>query len=191
MNNGETLKDPLLRSSESEPVPKKFSGNWGTSHGTVTVIINILVLVILSLSMYVNTEDSRLFSYGWTYRLGSKDERVNMTLAKESIMKMYKSNLNSANDHLGTMLDDIYSLAMCKPALYDGGLEWSADEMSPMCNCLRNMHVEYVRSIHPAGVPLNVQQMNSTDTRTKTEVVIKAINIKCFSAVRHTQVRQA
>jgi hypothetical protein len=152
------------------------------------LIFNIALLNTFSLSVVTNTKDAAMFSYGWTFRLGSKDKGSDMVSAMDTISNMYTGNRNSERPALGTMLDRIFEVAKCNPLSYDGGLQWRPEEISPTCNCLRNMHVEYVKSVNPAGLGLNITEMANTDTVTKTKVVVAAIKKKCFSAIRHTQV---
>lgn len=167
---------------------KRSSSTWGNAP-FISLVINLLLLFTLSVTVLTNLEDAGMFSFGWTYRLNTNDASVDMNAAREAIRTAYAANTDSSLDHLGSMLDDFYDLARCKPALYDGGLEWSAGEISPTCNCVRNMHVEYVKSVRPAGEGLNRTAMNSTDTRDKVQKVTRALDLKCFTAVRHTQVR--
>jgi hypothetical protein len=154
----------------------------------VALIFNIALLNTFSFSLISSAADASLFSYGWTFRLGSKDPSANMQEARASITKMYSENRLSSKAALGDMLDNIYKVAQCRSAAYDGGLQWSPGEVSPTCNCLRNMHVEYIKSVTPMGVNLTSAEMANNDTAVKTSAVITAIQKKCFNAIRHTQV---
>lgn len=155
----------------------------------VALLFNLALLNTFSLSTVTNVGDAALFSYGWTFRLDSKHASADMSSAKGTILKMYEDNRISGRAELGTMLDTMFDLAKCKPAAYDGGLQWSAEEVSPTCNCIRNIHVEYVKSVNPNGVGLTPVEMGNDDTKAKTKAVMAAIDKKCFSAIRHTQVR--
>ena len=44
----------------------------------------------------------------------------------------------------------ILERARCQPVMLDGSsgsgsLQWGPEEVSPMCNCLRNLHVQYIK----------------------------------------------
>lgn len=152
------------------------------------LIFNIALLNLFTITVVTNTEDASLFSFGWTFRLTSKDPYADMSAAKGVITDMYVNNRISNPQMLGAMLDDIFAIAKCKPAVYDGGLEWNAEEASPTCNCLRNMHVEYIKSVNPNGKNLTTPEMGNDDTKVKTAAVVKVIERKCFEAIRHSQV---
>lgn len=162
-----------------------MSHQWG-GMGVVSVAFNLILLATLAFSVIVNTQDAELFSFGWTYRLSSRD--LNMQHVQEQIAAKYLNNTNSSKVALGMMTDEILDMAHCKNAIYSSGLSWLAQDTSPTCNCLRNMHVEYIKAITPNGVGLNVTQMKNNDTNVKTQAVVRAINMKCFKAVRMTQV---
>ncbi len=87
------------------------------------LIFNIALLNTFSLSVVTNTKDAAMFSYGWTFRLGSKDNGSNMASAMEKISDMYTKNRNSERPELGIMLDRIFEVAKCNPLSYDGGLQ--------------------------------------------------------------------
>jgi hypothetical protein len=154
--------------------------------GVVSAAFNLILLATLAFSVIVNTQDAELFSFGWTYRLSSRN--LNMQHVQEQIAAKYLNNTDSSKIALGMMTDEILDLAHCKDAIYSTGLSWQASDASPTCNCLRNLHVEYIKAITPNGVGLNVTQMKNNDTNNKTQAVVRAINMKCFKAVRMTQI---
>lgn len=56
-----------------------------------------------------------------------------------------------------------------------------------MCNCLRNLHVEYVKAVRPNGVPLDPPQLKAKEQNIAD--LRAAAYDKCFKSVRPTQVR--
>lgn len=59
------------------------------------------------------------------------------------------------------LADKSHALAMCYPVVYDGFLQWAGEDVSPMCNCLQNMHYEYTS--HVTNVALWNSQTNDAD----------------------------
>lgn len=59
------------------------------------------------------------------------------------------------------LADKSHALAMCYPVVYDGFLQWAGGDVSPMCNCLQNMHYEYTS--HVTNVALWNNQTNDAD----------------------------
>jgi hypothetical protein len=51
----------------------------------VAPIFNIALLNTFSLSIVTNPKDAALFLYGWTFRLGSKDNDSDMVSAMKTI----------------------------------------------------------------------------------------------------------
>jgi hypothetical protein len=152
------------------------------------LIFNLALVNLLAISVAANLEDASLFTYGWTQRLDSRHPSSDMADAREAISKMYIDNKISSRQELGSMLLKIFEAANCKPVVYDASLVWSAADVSPTCNCLNNMHLEYIKSVNPNGVNLTAIEMANNDTKMKTEIVVQAIKKKCFDAIRHTQV---
>jgi hypothetical protein len=152
------------------------------------VIFNVALINVLAISVAVNLQDTKLFTYGLTYRLNSRDPLQDMASARDTISNMYLDNKFSDKVKLGLMLDNIHKVAQCNTVEFDGGLRWNAGDVSPTCNCLTNMHIEYIKSVNPLGIGLNEAEMLNADTKNKTEAVVKAVQKKCFNAIRHTQV---
>lgn len=61
----------------------------------------------------------------------------------KDIGNSYSTNKNSSEAALESLLNSAYERGMCYPVLYGGSLQWSGDDVSPLCNCIRNMHMEY------------------------------------------------
>ncbi len=55
-----------------------------------------------------------------------------------------------------------------------------------MCNCLRNLHVEYVKAVRPNGVALTPPQLLAENQSIAD--LRAAVRDKCFKSVRPTQV---
>jgi len=147
------------------------------------LLLNMCLLVALCISALVGLDDSKMFSFGWTYRLGIKDSRANMYAAGVEISNMYCINRNSSPERLAQMLGEAYHKASCKQSMYEGGIEWSEREASPTCNCLRNMHVQYAKAVNPDGVRLKPTEFNTT----RVEAATNSTYFNCFVALRNTQ----
>jgi hypothetical protein len=153
------------------------------------LIFNLALVNLLAISVASNLGDMSLFTFGWTQRLNSMHPSNDMNKTKHVITQLYIANNVSTREQLWVMRQKILDPANCNPVMYDGALKWRAADVSPTCNCLENMHVEYVKSITPNSVRLTDSEMKNNDTKAKTEVLVQVIEKKCFEAIRHTQVR--
>ena len=122
-----------------------------------------------------------MFSFGWS-------NRIIETPGRDAVATMYKDNKNTSNAKLEQILKDSLDLALCRPVTYNGGLQWQPEEVSPTCNCLRNMHVEYVKSVTPGGVQLPEEVMNTAQSKLNSLWISNRLKTECFQNLRHTQV---
>lgn len=166
-----------------------FSGAKRNDTRLVYFLLNVALMWLLLASTIVNARDMRFFTFSWTRRLQSNDAWMNMSDAKEDITRMYHDNDDSSLVGLGRMMDTIFRNASCRPVLYDGGLDWMPHEVSPTCNCLRNIHVDYIKAVRPQGVGLSANQFRDPDTISKTKNTTNAMRARCFDSVRPTQVK--
>lgn len=151
-------------------------------------ILNMALVWTLGFSVATSGDDITLFSFAWTYRMDALDSRVSMSYASEQIQSMYLTNVNAEIPHVSSMLERAYDLAGCSEAVYEGDMEWRQWEISPTCNCIRNLHVGYMTAVWPNQTKLNENEMKNKDTMEKKEALKKAIDQKCFKLIRHTQV---
>lgn len=149
------------------------------------MVFSIFMLWTFALTVFVNIHDAHYFSYAWT-------QRDLLEPAKYSVAKMYADNRNTSAVHLGYMLDTSFEAAGCKSVIYgsDDLFHWEEEDASPTCNCLRNVHAEYVKAVTPNGYPLTVQVMSSPSGVTNSSWVASKIRSECFQNVRHSQVEQ-
>lgn len=151
-------------------------------------ILNLALVWTLGFSMATSGDGATMFSFAWTYRMDSRDSRANMSHASEQIQDMYLKNVDSNISHVSSMLEKAYGLAGCRQAVYEGNMEWRQWEISPTCNCIRNLHVGYMNAVWPNRTKLDPVAMDNEDSKQKKEALRKAIDTKCFKLVRHTQV---
>lgn len=151
-------------------------------------IMNVALLFLAIISVTVNRSECKLFTYRWTARLTGLEDYSNMTAAAETIQEMYAENQDSSSDHLGMMMDQIFSLSRCEPAIFGGELQWDQAGASPTCNCLRNIHLEYVKAVRPNGIGMLPEHFNETDNRVRVDQSVAKIKERCFTSLRNTQV---
>jgi hypothetical protein len=109
---------------------------------------------------------------------------------------MYANTTDLSQQRMGKVMDFILASARCQPVMLGAedssssstSLRWTAEEVSPMCNCLRNYHVEYIKAVRPNGVPLTPQQLDTVEMRVNITAIRVAVQDKCFKSVRATQV---
>jgi hypothetical protein len=148
------------------------------------LILSSALLLALTVIAIVNVKDAKLFSFGWSNRV------VNVGGTKDAIVSMYRDNRDTSDAKLADMLDRSMDLAMCTEVSFHGGsvLKWKREEASPTCNCLRNVHYEYVRSVTPNGVHLDDTVMNRPDSKLNCLWISNRVRVECFQNIRHTQV---
>lgn len=152
-------------------------------------LLNLAMLWFLSVSVIINAKDVKFFTFDWTRRLESTDGLRNMTQARENIALAYINNRKSDHFSLGEMMEEMYRNASCRPVRYDGGLSWMSHEVSPTCNCLRNLHVAYIKAVRPNNVGLDENDFKNPENVGNTTLIVTAMKEKCFDMVRPTQVR--
>jgi hypothetical protein len=58
----------------------------------VLLVCNIVLLNAFTVSIMLNEQDARLFSFGWTYCLNSKESSENLSDNVKQIVDIYNSN---------------------------------------------------------------------------------------------------
>lgn len=107
---------------------------------------------------------------------------------RDSISAMYRDNNDTSVERLDWMLKYSLDAAMCKDVVFNGELQWRRSDVSPTCNCLRNVHREYIDSVVPRGIHLNVSTMTTKDSVLNKLWISNRVRIECFQNIRHTQV---
>jgi hypothetical protein len=150
------------------------------------LLLNIALTLAISIAVISDTENAKMFSYSWTWRVGRDKDYGSMAGAGLAVHEDYRNNNDTSPGAMGTLLDRSYSAARCMPVAYDGAIQWSERQVSPTCNCIRNLHVDYARIVNPS----NLQNVTGLDVN-ETLLMIKAsVFEKCFKRVRHTQVKR-
>ena len=163
----------------------------------VLLMLNVSVAIVLLVSVLASQQEAKTFTFEWTERLYADDDKIKMSDVALRIDRLYDNNTNLTSAHLGIMLDAMLQGARCNPVGLGSAassspvsaslLHWGPHEVSPMCNCLRNIHVEYVKTVNPVGVPLTREDL--TAFQPNISAYRDAIQQKCFKKVRPTQVR--
>ena len=183
--------------------PSSGSGNDGASKSSVRMdrqfvlfMLNLSVALVLLVSVLVSQPETTLFTFEWTERLYADDDSLKLNEVALKIDRLYDNNTNFTSSNMGIMMDTILRGARCDPVALGSAassssvsgpsLHWGSHEVSPMCNCLRNVHVEYVKTVSPGGVP--VPAANLTALQPNITSYRNDIKDKCFKKVRPTQV---
>ena len=145
------------------------------------LLLSMLLLYTVAIVAYTHQSDAHMFSFGWSNRIIDLKGR-------DDIYAMYRENRDVSDARMDEMLKKALDIALCKPVAFNGGLQWNYDEVSPTCNCIRNMHVEYVKSVTPNGVRLWENIMNRSDSVLNTKWISNRMRVECFQNLRHTQV---
>ena len=146
-----------------------------------TFTVSLLFLYMIAIAVLTNLPHAKMFSFGWS-------NRIIETPGGDDIANMYEANKDTSAARLSEMLETSLRLSGCRPVVFNGGLQWHAEEVSPTCNCVRNSHVEYIGSVVVHGVRLNVTSMNTPDSIRFQKWISNRIKTQCFQNVRHTQV---
>lgn len=185
----ESVRAPLLHSSSAVVSSSKNElrhSIWRMHRRMVAgnLVLSTLLLFAVSIIVYSNLKDASLFSFGWSNRI------ININEPREFIASLYRENTDTSDARMDEMLRLSLEAAMCRQVAHNGGavLQWKQDEVSPTCNCLRNTHVEYVKSVQPYGVHLDVATMNRSDSVLNKLWISNRIRVECFQNIRHTQV---
>ena len=107
MGNSNTTVAPAP-TPEQEPFLRKPIKRDGL---LILFLINLAMLLTLILSIAVDQQAMRLFTYKWTGRLTGMEEGFNMTASAERIKNAFLDNTNSSPQKLGELLDDAYEWA--------------------------------------------------------------------------------
>lgn len=181
--------DPLqIRLLDDEP---RSSASESTLHVrkdrlAVLVLLNLTLGIIATVIAYQYIDEAKLFTFEWTERLHPADDRLNMTGFAKELDMMYNTSRNFSVENLGTIMGFILKRARCQPVMLDASLRWGQEGVSPLCNCLRNYHVAYVKAVKPHGpyvTPEKLQEMSHNIT-----LIRDAVQGKCFNSLRPTQV---
>lgn len=110
--------------------------------GPASCLAFVSFVMLISFFGYVTSHlnEARLFSFGWTHRMKLGNSAQNITTT-------YYENLDTSHAHLEDMLHKTMETAYCKPVDYGGHLTWKADDVSGLCQCLRNAHYEYTKAV--------------------------------------------
>lgn len=119
-----------------------------------TTILSFLLLLVYSIFLLTNQGNAKMFCFGWTWRSG-----VNQ--ARSLVPDMYKTNLDTRSASLDHLHKTAMEKAFCKGVDYGARLAWKEDDVSPLCRCLSNAHLEYTRAVCPGGHCLSNSTMLS------------------------------
>lgn len=147
-----------------------------------TLALSVILLYSLAVTAFSNASNAKMFSFGWS-------NRVLGTVERDGVVNLYRDNRDTSKAKLDSMLKQAMSMAMCKPVLFGGSIQWEQQRVSPACNCIRNTHVEYVKAVNPGGVPIPMNAMNSDQNKLNTLWISNRLKTECFQNLRHTQAR--
>lgn len=164
-----------------------------TSFASVVSLVGIVAVVIKA-----DTQTIRSFSYGMTRRRhiadfsGISDVYVGWGVDSTSVSKDLINPLNEEGRAL--LFKTVMDMGECAPVSGGSGLQWTAGDVSPMCNCLDNFLTEFVAWHNDGSISdlskltnLTRASMLGNDAARRTAVKT-AISSACFNGSRATQV---
>ncbi len=152
----------------------------------VYLLLNIALLLAISISVASSYEHARMFTYGWTWRVGRDTGYWNMLDQGKIISTDLQSNNETSVQGLGALLDRSFAAARCFPVSYGTAVQWSDRQVSPSCNCIRNVHVDYARLMDPSSAA--IMQADGLDVGSELQRIKDSLLERCFNRLRHTQV---
>jgi hypothetical protein len=151
----------------------------------VYLLFNIVLLMAISISVASSYEHARMFTYGWTWRVGRDTEYGSMLDQGKIISADFQSNNETSVQGLGALLDRSFAAARCVPVSYDSAVQWSDRQVSPSCNCIRNAHVDYARLLDPSSAA--IMRADGLDVGSEMQRIKDSLLERCFNRLRHTQ----
>jgi hypothetical protein len=134
--------------------------------GYVSIVQLVIFLFIISLYPY---------SKSFNYQLTTKRQVVDI----HAIERLYITNEDSTQLGIDQLLNNVNEIAYCYPVTH-GGMSWGSSDVSPMCNCIQNIHTLYAADF----LNIDVETKAATDLRVVTLELLKK---SCHSGIRPTQ----
>lgn len=99
------------------------------------LLVSAVMLWALGCAALLNLPAIALFTSRFTARGFVSDA--------DGIVKMYALNTNVTATEIALLRLESLATGMCYPVQYDGYLQWSEEQVSPLCHCLAGKHHEY------------------------------------------------
>jgi hypothetical protein len=140
-------------------------------------VLNKFTSVVSMMQLFILFVVLLIFPYysSFNYQATSKSQVVDV----EAIKNLFAKNADTSQAGLDLLLRGVNKAAYCYPVSY-GGISWGASDVSPMCNCLRNVHLLYT---------VNFLDVDISDGSYESllEKNTNMVEQNCLSGIRPTQ----
>lgn len=143
------------------------------------MISTLLCIAFGATVLYASTsgmESMHFFQYNWT---------INREFDNyDKVRDLYAKNTALTTAALDTLRASAMRMLYCFPVTFTGYV-WGEDQISPQCNCMMNLHDEYVHALSalPSGTT-SVPVTSAGDIK----IITDAMRNRCFNRARHTRV---
>lgn len=165
------------------------------NEGLVLTLSSILCLSVL-ITVMVHRDAASMGTYSWTNRKVVRNFDYIVANYTDWGIKEGSRPIHANNSMMELLLlqQMTYRSGSCYPVTMGnaGGnsIEWEGPEVSPLCNCLRNMHMEFSQLVMEAdGVTIrNATDMKSSAHKQNRTKFTTRLEQQCLAKARPTQV---
>jgi hypothetical protein len=150
--------------------------------GTERLLLLLSTLLCLAFGTTVlltatnGVEAMHFFQYNWS---------INREFDNyEKVRDLYAKNTVLGTPAFDTLKASAMKLLYCYPVTFTGYM-WEEDQISPQCNCMINLHDEYVHALDALPPGTTTVPVNSAGD---IKIITDAMRNRCFNKARHTRV---